>query len=225
MRMIRILMATVVMGVCQNADALTVLVDSAWVRAGFGSAGDRCLDGVLLDLKPGDTFNLILPALDEGATPGPLIGFTAYRRPSVRAAELIATRQRLNQVLATADPTDWPSLAEILAQVAAASDPDKRRELRYVIVGALIATDPPTLDLALQRLLRGRRITIVDLAHLDPELRESRIKAWRDFFTTAGVVQLAILPVAVLDPSEPRASRPRTQPIDCSGHRFQVLDD
>ena len=224
MRAIRLLIAAMVMSLCQSANALTVLVDAAWVRAGLGSAGDRCLDDALLDLKPGDRLDLILPTLGESTTLSPIVGFILHRRPSIRAAELIATRRLLNRVLATADPSDWPRLTQILTRVAATPDPDRGREGRYVIIGALTAANPPAVDLALQRLLRGRQITVIDLAPLNSKLYDSRLKAWRRFFAAAGAVQVAILPPSARSPSEPWASQPRAPAIDCSGRRLQVLD-
>lgn len=223
MRAIRLLIAAMVMSLCQCANALTVLVDAAWVRAGFDSAGDRCLADTLLDLKPGDRLDLILPTLGESATLSPIVGFTLHRRPSVRAAELIATRRLLNRVLATADPSDWPSLPQILTRVAAALDPERSWESRYVIIGALTVAKPPAADLALQRLLRGRRVTVIDLAPLSSKLYDSRLNAWRQFFTAAGAVQVAILPPSVRSASEPWANQLRAS-IDCSGRQLQVLD-
>ncbi|HET8701486.1 MAG TPA: hypothetical protein VFL97_07455 [Nitrococcus sp.] len=214
---IRILVAAIVMGLCQNAGAVTVLLDAAWVRAGFGSVGDRCLDDVLLDLKPGDRFALIIPTLGRSATLSPLVGFTTHRRPSVHTAELIATRRLLNRILATADPSHWPSLAQILAQLAASAYPANPQDNRYVIIGALTATDPPTVDLALQQLLHGRRVTIVDLAPSGSKLYDTRLKAWRNFFAATGTVQPDILPLSALSTSKPRTSV-------CSGHRLQILD-
>ncbi|MDN5869602.1 MAG: hypothetical protein L0H73_02600 [Nitrococcus sp.] len=224
MRTIQVLAATVIMALCQSAHAITVLVDAAWVRAGVGSAGDRCLDDVLLDLMPGDSLELILPALGQGATRIPRIGFTLHRRPGVRAAQLIAARRLLNQTLTTADLTDWPSVAQTLTHLAVSPNPDQSRERRYVIIAALTATDPPVVDLALQRLLRGRSIVIADLARIDPELRQSQRKAWRDWFAAAGVAQLAIRSVPDLNKSEPQGGEGRMQTIDCSGRGLQVLD-
>lgn len=224
MRTIHILMATVIMALGQNANAITVLVDAAWVRAGVGSAGDRCLDDVLLNLKPGDSLNLIIPALDQSVTRVPHTEFTLHRRPGVRAAQLIAARRLLNKALATVDPTEWPSLAQTLTHLAASPNPNQRQERRYVIIGALTAADPPAVDLALRRALRGRSIVIVDLARLDSDLRQSRRKAWRDSFAAAGVAQLAIQSLPDLSKSEPQAGQGRMQAIDCSGRRLQVLD-
>lgn len=224
MRTIRILTAAIVMGLGQNAGAVTVLVDAVWVRAGFGSAGDRCLDNVLLDLKPGDRLDIIMPALDKSATLSPLVDFTLHRRPSVRSAELVATRRLLNRVLATADPTDWPSLTQILAHLAASPSSAMRGERRYIIVAALTAADPPAIDLALQRLLRGRHIIIVNLARLDSKLHDARLKAWRGFFTAAGAMQLDILPLSALSRSKPPAGRAQMQALECSGRRLQVLN-
>ncbi|MDN5849001.1 MAG: hypothetical protein L0H63_05090 [Nitrococcus sp.] len=223
-RTIQILVATVLVALCQNAYAITVLVDAAWVRAGVGSAGDRCLDDVLLDLKPGDSLKLIIPVLDQSVTRVSRIGFTLHRRPGVRAAELIAARRLFNKAMTTVDPTGWSGVAQTLSHLAAAPNPDQRGERRYVIIAALTAADPPVVDLALQRLLRGRSIVIADLAGLDSELRQSRLKAWRDWFAAAGVAQLAIRSLPYLSNSEPQVGRGRMQTIDCSGYRLQVLD-
>lgn len=215
MRTTSILMAAIVMGLSQNTHAVTVLVDAAWVRAGLGSASDRCLDKILLDLKPGDTLEIIIPALDASAAVNRLAAFTAQRRPGVRAAVLIATRRLLNQVLASAEPTDWPSLAQILTRLAAASNSDRRRANRYFIVGALTAADPPAIDLDLQRLLSGRRIAVVTLPQPNTGRLNARLEAWQRFFATAGVAQLEILHL-------PTSNKARA--IDCSGRWLQVLD-
>ncbi|MCO6440377.1 MAG: hypothetical protein J5I81_04675 [Nitrococcus mobilis] len=216
MRTTSILMATLVIALSQNAHAVTVLVDAAWVRAGFGSAGDRYLDKILLDLKSGDTFEIIMPALEGETAVRRLAAFTAPRRPSVRAAILTATRRLLNQVLTSVDLTDWPSLAQIFVQLAAAPDRDRHRAERYIIIGALTGADPPAIDLDLQRLLGARHITIVALAHPDTDDQDdSRFKAWRRFFAAAGVAQLELLHL-------PTSNKARM--IDCSGRRLQVLD-
>lgn len=213
-----------IMSLCQNAGAITVLMDAAWVRAGFGSAGDRCLNDILLDLKPGDRLDMSMPALDKSTTPRVHIDFTAHRRPGVRGAELVATRRLLNRILATADPAGWPSLPQILTHLTASPNSAKRQERRYIIIAALTAANPPAIDLALQRLLRGRQITIVNLAPLDSKLYAARLKSWRGFFTEAGAVQLDILPLSALSGSGPPAGRPQAPAIDCSGYRLQILD-
>lgn len=216
MRAAPILMAALAIGSFQNAHAVTVLVDAAWLRAGFASAGDRCLDKILLDLRPGDTFEIIMPALEGDATVRRLAAFTAPRRPSVRAALLTATRRLLNQILASADPTGWPSLARILAQLAAAPAPNQRRAEQYILVGTLTGVDPPTLNLDLQRLLNARRVTIVTLAPPDTDGQNNvRLKTWQRFFAKAGMAQLEFLHLPTSN---------KAQTIDCSGRWLQVLD-
>lgn len=221
-RTLALLVAALLTGLHHKANAVTVVVDASWVQAGFGSAGDRCLDEILLQLHAGDTLEVIVPAPEASPALRPLVGFTLQRRPSVRRAALIATRRMLNEVLASVDPAAWPRLAEILPQLAASPRPDRHREQRYVILGALTAADPPAIDLDLRRLLRGRRITVVDLAQVDSSQRASRLEAWQRFFSAAGVGRLDILSTTA--PRAVRAARAHTQSITCSGRRLQVLD-
>lgn len=192
-RMICILSAILALAYYPGAGAVTVLVDAAWAQAGIDSAGDRCINDLLLNLKAGDRFELLTTKVAAQDDMNRLVRFKTHRRPAVRRAELLATRRVLNEVLAGNAPATWPSLAQALARAAALPNPDTRLDRRVIVVGALSAAEPPAVDPALQRLLRARRIIIVDLARLDPTLHEARLTAWRRFFATAGAGPVTIL--------------------------------
>lgn len=218
-RVLPMLMAALLSGLPHNANAVTFVLDAAWIEAGAGSAGDRCLDDMLLHLGAGDTVDIMVPAAKAGQRLRPLVRFTQHRRPAVRHAALIAVRRRLDEILARLDPATWPRLDEILPRLAASPGAGRDREQRYVFLGALTATKPPAVDLELVRLLRDRRITVVDLAHAPSKRRASRRDAWQQFFSAVGVAQLEILPA--IESAAP-AKHPRG--IACSGGRLQVLD-